>query len=83
MLAQRRKQWPNIKPTLVQFLVLARVPNKHETLTQCCVNLGPASPAVALRSTNLGPASRACQMHWPSAASILGKHTTQHSMTMS
>ena len=36
------------------------LPNKHETLNQCCLNVGPPSSASALHYNNIGLSSRVC-----------------------
>ena len=41
MLAHSLRRCANTKPTLGQHFLLAVIPNKHETLAQCWVNVGP------------------------------------------
>ena len=35
-------------------------PRKHETLTQCCFNVGPAAPTMGQHWNNIGSTSRVC-----------------------
>ena len=45
MLGQRCRRWTNIDPTLGDYFLFAGryVHNKHETFTQCLINVGPPS----------------------------------------
>ena len=50
------------------ILPLHLLPNKHETMTQCCRNVGPASQTVAQHYSNIGSSCRVClvgeENHW-------------------
>ena len=43
------RRWPNIEPTLCQYIVFGWQlhPRKHEPLSQCCFNVEPTSKTVA------------------------------------
>ena len=47
MLGQRRIRWPNIVPTLGEYLAFAGKSRQHEAFTQWCFNVGPASSTLA------------------------------------
>ena len=67
MLGQRRRRWANIEPTHGQCTVFAGISRKHETLKQCCVNVGLMSTLTS---------------HWFNASCFLGYFTladTEHS----
>ena len=55
MPAHRLRRWPNIKPALFECLVLSGIFSTqaiHDTLAQCCSNVGPPSRGCA----NITPA---------------------------
>ena len=58
VLVQRRRRWANIEPTLGERLVFAGpctmcTPCKHETLSQCWIDVGSASQTVGQYQTNI------------------------------
>ena len=72
MSVHRQRSWTNIHPTLAERLVpsgvsqgcdlwhQALILNQHETLTQCCVNVGPPSTTLTQHYSSIGSASRVC-----------------------
>ena len=54
MLVQRRRRCANISPALARRLVFAGLVIKHDTLTQCQFNVGPASETVDKQTLTLG-----------------------------
>ena len=51
--------WP------VFFVLVHWIPNKHETLNQCWVDVGPTSLTVGQHQPNIGSMSRVCWAHVP------------------
>ena len=41
------------------------IPSKHETLTQCCFDVGPTSKTVGQHQSNIGSMSRVCWVSIP------------------
>ena len=65
MLVLCRKRLPRIKPLLVQYVTISLSIyhlSEHETLTQCCFKVGPASTTLAQHQSKIGPTFRVhCQ----------------------
>ena len=46
--------WATNEPSLSMSLCVSQVPGRHETLTQCWFNVGPASATLAQHLSNIG-----------------------------
>ena len=44
----------------IQVIIMETIPSKHETLTQCWSDIGPASQTVDNIQENIVPTTRAC-----------------------